>query len=291
MNLKPINLLSIAVAFVTPMAFSLPVQAQEANDKAPAGFNRPMPPSSISIETAGPGERMDISMAIPAGGPPEGAISDIAMIDMGARFLKGDVAVTNEQYEKLHQLKGAFMDKMGSKLVELFSLKRQLKDVLTNADIDSSKANDLKNRIAANVQDMANLKIENEIATMNVYTSEQRRHLREAMLKCPAIGGWGGMGMGMGMGMHKGGPGMGMHRGGMGPGGHMKHRHRGMSGTACPEGFGRGKNGGMECPVEKGAMRHERHERHEQFESSNGEVKHTVTTERKRGGWQPKEAK
>lgn len=287
MNLKPIKLLSIAVAFVSPMAFSLPAQAQEANDKAPAGFNRPLPPSNIMVEAGSPGagpNKLDLTMALPAGGP-AGAIADIAMIDMGARFLKGDVAVTNEQYEKLHQLKGAFWDKMGIKIAELFSLKRQLKDVLTNADIDSSKANDLKNRIAANVQDMANLKIENEIATMNVYTSEQRRHLREAMLKCPAIGSWGPGGMGMMKPMHMG----------MGPGGHLKHGRHGMRGE-CPEGFGRGKDGAMECPVDRGMRgpRHERHERTERIEridSSEGDVKRTVVTERKRGGWQPKETR
>ena len=39
------KLLSIAIAFVAPIALSVPVQGQEASDKPPAGFNRPLPPA------------------------------------------------------------------------------------------------------------------------------------------------------------------------------------------------------------------------------------------------------
>lgn len=223
LNLKRSRLLSIAVASIAPLALgSLPVQAQEGESA---------PPSNAITESApGPGEfgpppgGFNFAMALPAGASME-AMPDAGMMDMGARFLKGDVAVTDDQYEKLYQLRGDFMDKFAPKILEVMTLKRHLKDVLTSSDIDSNKANDLKKQMASAVQDLANLKIENEIATMKVYTPEQRKHLRLAMMKCPGMTGWSGMGGMGGMGGHMGGM-RGHH--GRSMGGHMGGHHKSM---------------------------------------------------------------
>lgn len=236
LNLKRSRLLSIAVAFVAPLALgSLPAQAQ---DGSPA---LEMPPPMAMPAPGGPGEEgpapgpMNFAMALPAGASME-AMPDAGMMDMGARFLKGDVAVTDDQYEKLYQLRGDFMDKFAPKMLEVMTLKRHLKDVLTSADIDSSKANDLKKQMASAVQDLANMKIDNEIATMKVYTPEQRKHLRLAMMKCPGMSGWGhGMSGASGMGCPAGGM---RGRGGF-MGGHHKsmgeHKHGGWKDKGGPE--------------------------------------------------------
>ncbi|CAN5136203.1 hypothetical protein BH11CYA1_BH11CYA1_47860 [soil metagenome] len=224
LNLKRTRLLSIAVAFVAPLALgSLPAQAQEGDgsrptslsDSGPAQGDRPMPGA------------INFAMALPAGSP-MGESPDAGMMDMGARFLKGDVAVTDDQYEKLYQLRGDFMDKFAPKMLEVMTLKRHLKDVLTSADIDTAKANDLKKQMASAVEDLANLKIENEIATMKVYTPEQRKHLRLAVMKCPGLRGWGhhmgGHGGSMGGMRGHGGPMSGHHK----PmGEHGEHKHGG----------------------------------------------------------------
>lgn len=219
LNLKRSRLLSIAVAFIAPLALgSLPVQAQEGEPTALSSN------ASTDATAPGPGEfgpppgGFNFAMAIPAGASME-AMPDAGMMDMGARFLKGDVAVTDDQYEKLYQLRGDFMDKFAPKMLEVMTLKRHLKDVLTSTDIDSNKANDLKKQMASAVQDLTNLKIENEIATMKVYTPEQRKHLRLAMMKCPGMAGWSSMGGHMG--------GMRGHHG-RSMGGHMGGHHKSM---------------------------------------------------------------
>lgn len=235
LNLKRSRLLSIAVAFVAPLALgSLPAQAQDGSP------SMDMPPPMAMPAPGGPGEEgpppgpMNFAMALPAGASME-AMPDAGMMDMGARFLKGDVAVTDDQYEKLYQLRGDFMDKFAPKMLEVMTLKRHLKDVLTSADIDSSKANDLKKQMASAVQDLANMKIDNEIATMKVYTPEQRKHLRLAMMKCPGMSGWGHGMPGAGMGCPAGG----MRGHGRSMGGHHKsmgeHKHGGWKDKGGPE--------------------------------------------------------
>ena len=218
LNLKRSRLLSIAVAFIAPLALgSLPVQAQEGDSAAPSSMSMTEPGGLGERGEDGPPPAMNFAMALPAGASME-AMPDAGMMDMGARFLKGDVAVTDDQYEKLYQLRGDFMDKFAPKMLEVMTLKRHLKDALTSADIDGSKVNDLKKQMVSAVQDLANMKIDNEIATMKVYTPEQRKHLRTAMMKCPGMSGMG--------------------RGGGGP----------MGGMGCPVGAMRGHGGGMGGP-------------------------------------------
>ncbi len=240
LNLKRSRLLSIAVAFIAPLALgSLPAQAQEGDSPAPSPMTMPGPggPGAGGEDGPPPGA-MNFAMALPAGASME-AMPDAGMMDMGARFLKGDVAVTDDQYEKLYQLRGDFMDKFAPKMLEVMTLKRHLKDALTSADIDNGKVNDLKKQMTSAVQDLANMKIDNEIATMKVYTPEQRKHLRTAMMKCPgmsSMGRMGGMGCPVGMRGHGGGMGgsMGGHRGG-----HHKpmgeHKHGGWKDKGGPE--------------------------------------------------------
>lgn len=233
LNLKRSRLLSIAVAFIAPLALgSLPAQAQEGDSPAPSPMNMPGPGGpggpGEGREDAPPPGAMNFAMALPAGASME-AMPDAGMMDMGARFLKGDVAVTDDQYEKLYQLRGDFMDKFAPKMLEVMTVKRHLKDALTSADIDNSKVNDLKKQMTSAVQDLANMKIDNEIATMKVYTPEQRKHLRTAMMKCPGMSGMGrggghmgGMGCPVGMRGHGGSMGGSM-------GGHMGGHHKQMS--------------------------------------------------------------
>ncbi|GEM_PF-722681 len=261
------KLFSVAIAFVAPLALGLPVQAQEAADKPPAGLNRPLPPAGAvklnSSDESFPARGPDFAMALPPAGPKMDGMLDIAGVDMGARFLKGDVAVTDAQYEKLHALRSDFMDKFGPKLVELMSLRRHLKEALVSEVIDSSQVNDLRSKIMQAGKEMGDLKIDNEIAVMNVYTPEQRKHLHQAMLKCPGLNGdmgaWGHR-----MGGMQGGPGMRGHHGHGGSGMY----HRGMG----------GKPGMAGCPVGEECGDGPKH----------GRDDHRINDGPKRGGWQPK---
>lgn len=237
LNLKRSRLLSIAVAFIAPLALgSFPAQAQEGDSPAPSPMDMPGPGGPGENGEGGPPPAMNFAMALPAGASMEAMPDAGGMMDMGARFLKGDVAVTDDQYEKLYQLRGDFMDKFAPKMLEVMTLKRHLKDALTSADIDNSKVNDLKKQMTSAVQDLANMKIDNEIATMKVYTPEQRKHLRTAMMKCPGMSGGGRMG---GMGCPVGMRGHGGPMGGPMMGGHNKpmggHKHGGWKDKGGPE--------------------------------------------------------
>ncbi len=275
------KLFSVAIAFVAPLALSIPVQAQEAADKPPAGFNRPMPPAG-SVETADSDEMFsargpNFAMALPPGGPKMDGMMDAAGIDMGARFLKGDVAVSDAQYEKLHSLRSEFMDKFGPKLVELMGLRRRLKDALVSETIDSSQVSDLRSKMMQAGKEMADLKIDNEIAVMNVYTPEQRKHLHMAMLKCPALNGeMGGMG------------GFGKMRGMYGPGGPGMRGHHRHGGQGMHRGMG-GKTGQSmaQCPMGKECGDGPKHGG---WQPKDGD-RQAGTDRPKRGGWQPKAEK
>lgn len=101
----------------------------------------------------------------------------------GCPLMKGENALTDEQFEKMYSLKNAMLDKVGPKMAELSSLERQLKDVLTGASIDAKKANDLKNKITQAKSDLASIKVEHQIAMAETLTAEQRKALRQAMVK------------------------------------------------------------------------------------------------------------
>lgn len=140
------------------------------------------------------------------------------------RVLDGDNAITDEQYERMHVLKNAMLDKMGPKMAELSSLSRQLRDALGSASIDSKKVGDLRNRISAAKTDLSNIKLDHMIAMADVFTSAQRVELHKAMIKSP-------MGMGMGGGRHHGGFG-------------RSHMGGGWGGKSCPVVGGDAKGSG-----------------------------------------------
>ncbi len=102
-------------------------------------------------------------------------------------LFSGEHALTDDQYEKLYSLKNSMLDKVGPKMVELHSLERQLKDAITRADIDSKKAADLKGKITSLKSDLSSIKIDNQIAFMEILTADQRKDMRQAMVKGPLM--------------------------------------------------------------------------------------------------------
>ncbi|HMY54320.1 MAG TPA: periplasmic heavy metal sensor [Candidatus Obscuribacter sp.] len=180
-----------AVALVLPLAINQPVLAQEG-----AAFDQELPPLALDL----PPGVMPLPGAIAIDGPPPGdeMVIGFGSLPMpvpameagrmcpssgGCPLMKGENALTDEQFEKMYSLKNAMLDKVGPKMAELSSLERQLKDVLTGASIDAKRANDLKNKITQAKSDLASIKVEHQIAMAETLTAEQRKALRQAMVK------------------------------------------------------------------------------------------------------------
>ena len=196
--------LALSAAFMLPFSMVMPAFAQDApGGEAVVDIEMTAAlPGAVSIDgPPPPGEDLLIGFGGGEMGPPPAGAMAGRMCPMGgggcmSSLSKGEHALTDEQYEKLYSLKNAMMDKMGPKMVEMFSLERQLRDVLTSADIDSKKANELKNKIAALKTDMSTIGLENRIAFMETLTADQRKDLRQAMIKgsMRGMGGPGGPG-------------------------------------------------------------------------------------------------
>jgi Spy/CpxP family protein refolding chaperone len=187
-------LLSAAFFLVSPISLSaFPAFAQASlPDAQPANFPAPPPEVGEPMEEVPGGsgpigladgeqpfEPINFAMAPPGGGCPV----------FGS--LKGDAALTDEQWEKMHSLKNEFLDKLGPKMVESMSLERHLKDVLTSGDIDLKKANELKGKLASVKTELANLKIDNQIKAMAILTPEQRKAIRLSDSKGRGFGAFG----------------------------------------------------------------------------------------------------
>ncbi|MDZ4834621.1 MAG: hypothetical protein SGJ27_12655 [Candidatus Melainabacteria bacterium] len=62
-------------------------------------------------------------------------------------MLDGENAVTDDQYEKLYDLKNRTLDQIGPKMLELHTASRHLRDALTQETIDEKSAKKLQSQI------------------------------------------------------------------------------------------------------------------------------------------------
>ncbi len=223
---------SLALAFALPICMSQAALAQGvAGDSDDVLTVISLDGAPDAAPSAGGEEPMTFAVAALPGGmePPVLDVARMGGHSRGGHFgrvLQGDLAITDDQYERMHVLRNAMLDKVGPKMAELSSLSRQLRDTLGSANIDSKKVGDLRNRISANKTDLSNIKLDHMIAMADVFTSAQRVELHKAMIKSP-MGMMGGHHAGFSRGHHMGGPG--------GPGGFG-------GGKGCPMGGPGGKD-------------------------------------------------
>lgn len=97
--------------------------------------------------------------------------------------LTNDVSFSDDQLEKIFQLKQDCMDKTGPKMAELFAQHRALRDLLTQPNTDKSKAQEIQGKINSLRGDIANYRLEQQIGLLGVLTPEQRKELRRNFVK------------------------------------------------------------------------------------------------------------
>jgi len=136
---------------------------------------------------------------------------------MGANcpYLEGENKLTDEQFEKFYQIKNKMKDDMGSKMLEMGRLRRQFCDELNRESIDSKAISKLEDRMAALKAETSKVFTGAAVEMMNVLTPEQRKILRQKMVRGSSMQhsfGHCSMGMDRGPGMmpharrhHKGG--------------------------------------------------------------------------------------
>jgi Spy/CpxP family protein refolding chaperone len=101
------------------------------------------------------------------------------------------LSLTDDQLEKIAKLKSDFKDGAGPKVVQIRSLQRQMKDMLTQTNVDKSKVLDVQSKINSLKADLSNARLNMRMDTLAILTPDQKQKLRHNSLKRQAFGGHG----------------------------------------------------------------------------------------------------
>jgi Spy/CpxP family protein refolding chaperone len=92
-----------------------------------------------------------------------------------------DVDLSDDQVEKLVQLKDSLMDKVGPKMAKIHALERDLRNALCQPQINASDVAHISSQISAEKQTLDGLFTENAISTAQILTAEQRQKIKAVM--------------------------------------------------------------------------------------------------------------
>lgn len=154
--------MKIAVALTAlslAIATSLPVFAQLESD--------PQTPTNDTVAIA---PVMDIG-------------AEPAAAAVGGRFGGGmKLNLTDEQLEKIHDMKNKLADNLGPKRLELSSAKRQLKDMISKPTLDRKAITQTQEKINSLRADIANLSLAFKLDVSEQLTDEQKKEIRRKAL-------------------------------------------------------------------------------------------------------------
>lgn len=188
-------------------------------------------PMMIGIEIDAPDMADGPDFEIALGDGPPGPPISIAAGPGGGPGCPAGMGLTDDQYEKMFELRKASMARKGPKMAEMMTLHMDLQDQLLKPSVDRSKVLAVQSRINALHAELANQKLEDRLAMADVLTPEQRAQMRHFMLKRMSGCGIAGGSMMGGHHMHMRHGGGGHH----GMGGHMGREH-GAGGPDCKDG-------------------------------------------------------
>lgn len=218
LRMKKLSRYGIVLGLVAGVGVALPAFTQEGPAPGPetevmesvdiAIEGPPAPPpmpglsGTVGMIGMAPGMPMPGMMTAPmppmggeAGGMPDDAMAfhhgggDLMIIKSLT-----ETAFSDEQLEKMYQIKSDFQDKAGARFVELMSQERSLRDLLTQPEFDKSKAQSIQNKINSAKADLANLHLDERMSLLAVLTAEQRKELRKNYIKRMDFGMMGGGG-------------------------------------------------------------------------------------------------
>ncbi len=100
-----------------------------------------------------------------------------------ALMLEGENAITDDQYEKLYELKNRTLDQMGQKVLDLKTAERHLRDTLSQENIDEKAAKKLQSQIISLKSDIEGIKLDSKLSMMQIFTAAQRKEMRKSMIQ------------------------------------------------------------------------------------------------------------
>jgi Spy/CpxP family protein refolding chaperone len=104
-------------------------------------------------------------------------------------MLEGANALTDDQYQKLYDIKGQFIANIVPKGLNMYMLSRRMQDLLTAADIDTRAVKDLEKEISSAVSDLSMTVTDSIVSADQVLTPEQRKELHRQMIRSTLGGG------------------------------------------------------------------------------------------------------
>jgi Spy/CpxP family protein refolding chaperone len=113
------------------------------------------------------------------GGPPNGPFGT----------LTGPLALSDDQWEKLYQIREDSMEHMGPKMLQMHQTMHHLMDALASPDQDTKKIKDLQSQLASLRADMSSAETSKLVAMSQVLTADQRAAIHKAMIKHAVMGG------------------------------------------------------------------------------------------------------
>ncbi|HEY9684824.1 MAG TPA: periplasmic heavy metal sensor [Oculatellaceae cyanobacterium] len=200
----------ILVSAVAPFVVAMPAMAAEQTasisyEDLDTEFLAALPPSSESMAMApsvdAPTEG-EATIAVGVQGPGGHEAGPECGHEHGRHHhgplsaLKGNLALSDDQYEKLYSLRNQFLDQVAAKAVELGTLHRKMKDALTSPNLDAKAVADMGARINTLKSDIAAAKLNRLIASAQVLTPEQRKAIHDQMVH-HSVESFGEMGHGM----------------------------------------------------------------------------------------------
>lgn len=166
--MRPLMLMGTMAAIATLTTF-VPVTAADG----PAGASVPVGPGGPAVKACPPG----------FGGHRGGFMKTLNLSD--------------EQIEKLHNIRVKSKTGMAVKRAELSVLTTQLREALSAENVDKQAAFSIQSKINALRADLSNARLASMIEKSEVFTAEQRKEIRHRMLQTEgAFGGRGGHGRG-----------------------------------------------------------------------------------------------
>lgn len=161
---------------------------------ASAWMNLPPPPGLISPDGpvgprgamgmgAGGPMTMGFAMMPPIGGPGgagPGAGLPLTMLDL-----------SDDQMEKIGELRADIQDKSGPILIKLQSLQREFRGGLAQANINTAELKRINSEISAQKQALDSLRSQEMISTAELLTKEQRQEMKQTMNRAEFGAGFG----------------------------------------------------------------------------------------------------
>jgi hypothetical protein len=104
-------------------------------------------------------------------------------------MLEGPNALSDDQYQKLYDIKGQFIANIVPKGLNVYMLIHKMKDLLTASDTDTKAVKDLERQISSATSDISMTVMDSIVSASQVLTPEQRKELHRQMIRSTFGGG------------------------------------------------------------------------------------------------------